>query len=59
MQEEQEGQETCAGSQQYSSHCPGCLCCPLSIQVDERGEDSAPKGSRTPVTTLKEWCPYR
>ncbi len=23
------------------------------------GEESAPKGNRTPVSTLKEWCPNR
>ena len=27
--------------------------------IDGLGEESAPKGNRTPVSTLKEWCPNR
>ena len=30
-----------------------------SLAIRGVGEESAPKGNRTPVSTLKEWCPNR
>ncbi len=55
----QEGQEKYGAASSIPPTAPPASAALSRSRGEMGGRRSAPKGSRTPVTTLKEWCPYR